>query len=114
VGAALLAYLVSVATRRAFPIEVRLEMLPLLLAARALASCDPKAPETHVALAGVFAGLSRLLADDATNAAITSMPEAERDALRRDLPLLLVAERARARRLEVALAAIAVRTSPSP
>lgn len=112
VGAAMLAFLVAVAERHAFPSAVLVDLLPLLLAARALASCDPKAPETHVVLAGVFAGLSRLLGADATTAAIESMPEDERAELRRDLPLLLIAERARALRLEAALESIARRTRP--
>ena len=107
VGAAMLAFLVAVAERHAFPRAVLVDLFPLLLAARVLASCDPKAPETHVALAGVFAGLSRLLGADATTAAIETMPEHERAELRRDLPLLLIAERARALRLDAALEAIA-------
>ena len=113
-GAAVLAFLVATARRHALPSAVLVDLLPLLLAARALASCEPKAPETHVALAGVFAGLSRLLGADTTTAAIEAMPEDERGRLRRDLPLLLVAERARALRLTAALEAIARRTSPTP
>lgn len=114
VGAAVLAFLVATARRHALSSAVLVDLLPLLLAARTLASCDPKAPETHVALAGVFAGLSRLLGADTTTAAIEAMPEDERGKLRRDLPLLLVAERARALRLTAALEAIARRTSPTP
>lgn len=114
VGAAVLAFLVATARRHALSSAVLVDLLPLLLAARTLASCDPKAPETHVALAGVFAGLSRLLGADTTTAAIEAMPEDERGRLRRDLPLLLVAERARALRLTAALEAIARRTSPTP
>lgn len=114
VGAAVLAFLVATARRHALSSAVLVDLLPLLLAARTLASCDPKAPETHVALAGVFAGLSRLLGADTTTAALEAMPEDERGKLRRDLPLLLVAERARALRLTAALEAIARRTSPTP
>lgn len=63
---------------------------------------DPSAPLTHVALAGALSSTRRLVASLESEWAKAS--EEERTRWHRDLPLMLVAENARAKRLEKALA----------
>ncbi len=71
---------------------------------------DPSAPLTHVALAGVLASSRRLVASLEGEWAKAS--DEERARWQRDLPLMLVAENARAKRLEKALATLgSLRTS---
>jgi hypothetical protein len=61
VHAALLAYVIGVARRNRFPHELVEQLLALLVSVRALGLADPRAPTTHLALAGVLASLHERL-----------------------------------------------------
>ena len=78
IEAALLAYVISVVRRHDLPLELVERGAAALVAVHALATLDPSAPETHLALAGVLADASRLF-DDVTAAwATIGDPEGER------------------------------------
>ena len=103
-GAAL-GYLVRVAREHAWPRSFTERALAALLALRGLGALDPRAPETHVALGGGLS-LARALVDEATPHWALASPE-ERDRFARDRPLLDVAGRVRAARLDAAWARLA-------
>lgn len=104
-GAAL-GYLVRVAREHAWPRSFTERALAALLALRGLGALDPRAPETHVALGGGLA-LARALIDEATPHWALATPD-ERDRFARDRPLLDVAGRVRAARLDAAWARLAI------
>jgi len=106
VHAALAAYLLGVARRHSWPDLVE-RMLALALAARAVATAEPKLPTTHVALAGVLALAAREVPDLEArwSAASTATPDAaapdpEWTRWLRDRRLLETAAAARAARRE--------------
>lgn len=101
VFAACLAYLCGVAGRSGWPAAFRERAAATALAMRALAAGSPlRSPESHVALGGLLA-LGREVVE-ASEALWERAGEAERSRWRRDRPLLEVAGRARAARLEAA------------
>jgi alkylation response protein AidB-like acyl-CoA dehydrogenase len=100
---ALIAFLLGMAVRDAWPAGYVDRAKALLDRSRALESQDPSAPRTHVEL-GARIDEARALAADA---AFSPARAAERALWERDQPLLLVAERARIERLSRARAAIA-------
>lgn len=100
VHAAFLGWLLQVARRASWPRAIVQEILLLITAARALATMAPDDPTTHVALGGLLAS-SRRLRDELTPHWQLVAP-APRALWERDRPLLDVAGKARAQRLEVA------------
>jgi len=93
VHAGLLGYLMSVARRSAAPQKL-LEALALnIVATRALAASDPKAPQVHVALAGLQTDATRLVAE--IEPLWSRLDQQERERWQRDQPLLQVAAKAR-------------------
>ncbi len=103
VHAALAGYLVGVSRRRGLPTVEPL--LALAATTRALAGCDPKAPSTHLALAGLIDLASRVVAE--VERAWSAAPDDEWQRWQRDRALLQVASKARSARLEAARAALA-------
>jgi alkylation response protein AidB-like acyl-CoA dehydrogenase len=103
VHAAVLAFLLAAAVRRDLPRPLRDELAAALVLARALAGAAPLAAETHVALAGALAQAQRLAAQ--VRAALPA-EDSLGPLLDRDLPLLQVAGKARAARIEAAWAAL--------
>lgn len=100
VNAALLGYLFGVATRYDWPRDVREGLLERLVTIRALAGLDPSSPATHIALGGFLSNQVRVLA--LCTPLWEKVQSAERTRWERDRPLLSVAGRARAKRLESA------------
>jgi hypothetical protein len=98
VHAALIGYLVAVGRRSGWPRSLIERSLALLAALASLAEGDPLDPALHVVLGGAIAEARLLLADSAAHWERASAPE--RDRWWRDAPLLQVAERARAARLD--------------
>ncbi|MBI2566182.1 MAG: acyl-CoA dehydrogenase family protein [Candidatus Schekmanbacteria bacterium] len=96
VGAALLGYVFRVAQRYEWPRPAREEILGLIIQLRALGDEEPVAAETHLALAGFFSLLHRLLGAHEPHWGLAG--EAERARYQRDIALLSVAERARQQR----------------
>lgn len=108
VHAALLAHIFGVASHHGWPRHVREELLALVAAVRAVALEDPIAPEVHIALAGSLALERRLLDQCAEHWSL--VPPEIRARWERDRPLLGVAEKARAARLETAWRLLGVGT----
>lgn len=101
VHAALLGYLVGSARRHAFTDDVIEKLATSVVATHALARLDPAAAETHVALAGLVAQDSELIAEMTSSWARVSGDE--RDRWERDAGLFGgVASQARERRRQVA------------
>jgi acyl-CoA dehydrogenase len=96
VNAAVLGYLLSVATRSAFPGAVRERLVSLVVAARAIASLGVARPETHVALAGLLAEMAALVTEAEPHWSL--VPDAERERWYRDRVLTQVASKARDQR----------------
>ena len=101
VHAALAAYLLGVARRHGWTDLVE-RLLALALAARAVATAEPKLPTTHLALAGVLALAAHEIAEletvwstAATAAPDAAAPDAEWTRWLRDRPLLKTAASAR-------------------
>lgn len=104
VHAALLGYFVAAARRAGFPREHVERALALVVSARTLALGPPKAPELHVALAGLLDATAALLDISAEHWALAD--SAERQRWERDQPLLSVASAARGARLARAWTAL--------
>lgn len=100
VHAALLAWLLAVGARAAWPRAVRERACAVLLATRALGDADPSAPATHVALGGTIAATRAIIAECEPLWASVDEPTCAR--WQRDRALLDVASKARAARLESA------------
>lgn len=100
VCAAATAYLLRVARTNAWPREIVTRLAALVLAVREVATAPADAPSVHVALAGCFAALDAIVAAAAPCWADTDPEVAAR--WHRDAPLLTIAGKARAARLEVA------------
>jgi hypothetical protein len=98
VFAAGLAYVLRVARRHGWPRAFAEQLCGALVAVRSLALMDPRAPEVHVALAGVLQGARRLLEEGEAHWA--GVDEASRARWARDKALFTVAEGARAQRAE--------------
>ena len=99
VHAALAGYLFAIARRHAWqPIAER--AAALALATREVARSDPKSPQTHLALAGVIAFATAVVAEIEA----AWQPDEEYARWQRDRPLLKVAASARAARRERAWA----------
>jgi acyl-CoA dehydrogenase len=100
VYAALLAWVLQVGRRSAWP-DALIEGFALgLVAVSAIGMADPGSPATHVALAGLIAQSERLLRDADEHWA--RVDEETRGRWQRDRMLLQIAGKARARRREVA------------
>jgi alkylation response protein AidB-like acyl-CoA dehydrogenase len=100
VHASSIAYVSAVAARSGWPAPVRERLAALIAATGSVARMDLTAPATHVTLGGVLA-LAREVIDGA-EALWDRAPADERERWKRDRPLLEVASRARAARLEAA------------
>lgn len=100
VHAALLAWLIAVGARAGWPQSLRERMTAALIAARALALEDPRRSEIHIALGGVLAQTAAAVAESEPHWTRVDAPTRER--WERDRPLLSVAGKARAARLEKA------------
>lgn len=99
VHAALAGYVIGAARRAALPRSLVEEALALVVATSALALEDPRAPEAHLALAGVLDGAARTV--ERIDDAWTDESE-ERARWLRDRPLLRVASAARGARADAA------------
>ncbi len=95
-------YWLSLARRFDFGHAAVEELCALVLALCATESCDPSATGTHVALAGLFTRVRAFLASPEIQQAMTNVAPEERARFDRDWPLLRIAEKARAARLEAA------------
>jgi hypothetical protein len=93
VHAAILGYLLRVATLTGWPSELHEGLLAALVAAHGLGSMDATSPATHLALAGWLAVGERILADAAPH--WSAVEATERERFERDRPLLDVATKAR-------------------
>lgn len=100
VHAALLAWVLQVARRSRWPDAACESLGAQAVTFRALAEADPTSPAVHVALGGALALASRTLSELEPLWAGADAPARERWA--RDRPLLQVAGKARAQRLEAA------------
>lgn len=100
VHAALLGYLLQLARRFDWPRSIRQELLLLLAGACNLCAAAPDDPAVHLALGGLIASCRRLLGELAPRWA--EVDAATRTNWERDRPLLDVAGKARAQRLEAA------------
>lgn len=93
VHGAALGYLLGVARRAGWPPALREGLVAALATAVALRDADPRAPSTHVALAGLLGLAERLLAD--AEPCWEAVEPAERTRFARDRALLQVAGKAR-------------------
>jgi len=100
--AAFTGYLVSIARRHGAGAGLVEPLVALAVALRGLEDLDPSAPSTHVALAGAFTTCRALNEGPTFLAALAAASPEERARFERDLPLLRVAGRARAARLDAA------------
>ncbi|MEJ7602947.1 MAG: acyl-CoA dehydrogenase family protein [Kofleriaceae bacterium] len=96
VHAALVGYLIGVARRHGIARPIIEQLLLLAVATRAIAALDARAPSTHLALAGLLADVTRVVAE----LEIAWGEGEERARWQRDRPLLRVASAARAARTE--------------
>ncbi|MFL5344444.1 MAG: acyl-CoA dehydrogenase family protein [Hyalangium sp.] len=100
VHAALLGWLLQVARRSGWPERIQDEALALAVTFRGLAQEEPSSPAVHVALGGALELCRRLV-----SSVEEQWPQVDaqtRELWERDKPLLGVAGKARAKRLEVA------------
>lgn len=100
VHGAVLAYLLQVGRRSRWPEGLLARALAAIVTARTIALAPPSSEATHVALGGLLATTHALIEEAAPGWA--SVEPAVRARFERDAPLLGVAGKARARRLEVA------------
>ncbi len=106
VHAALGGHLLQVGRRCGWPPDVLAALCAQVAALRGLAAEDPSAPQTHVALGGVLTNGGRVLRACAD---LWAQVEPEvRSRWERDQPLLGVAGKVRARRLEAAWRALGI------
>lgn len=105
--AAVLAWVGATGMRAGFPETFVASACAALGAARTLAMCDPRAPETHVALGGFLADVESLVAR--AEPWWDRVPEPVRLGWERDRAVLSVASKARAARLEKAWAILRAR-----
>ncbi len=103
---ATLGWLVRVARVSDWPRATTERLAALVASGLGLAGREADAPGVHVGLAGLFAALRALL-DDGSACPWGRVEEATRARYTRDRPLLVVAEHARAARLEAAWRALA-------
>jgi hypothetical protein len=111
VHAALLGWLVRLARDAAWPRPVQQELLLLITATRRLAADAADDPTLHVALGGLLAACQRLLAE--LEPLWPQVEPTTRLRWERDRPLLQVAGKARAQRLEVAWQRVAALAPPA-
>lgn len=104
VMASTVGYLVGAARAYGWDRAILAELVSAGLLLVDLCARDPSAALTHVALAGVLGSTRRLVASLETEWSKAS--DEERTRWQRDLPLMLVAENARTKRLEKALAVL--------
>jgi hypothetical protein len=100
VTAAVTAYLAGAGARRGWPESLRETLCGLGVSLRGLASLDPSAPATHVALAGALTAAGR--AFDECAEAWQADPDEEAARWARDRPLLAIADAVRQKRREAA------------
>ncbi|TAK27901.1 MAG: acyl-CoA dehydrogenase family protein [Myxococcaceae bacterium] len=99
-----LGHLLAAARRRAWPEALREELLATIAALRALSAEPPSGAATHVALAGAFRSVARIIAEADERYAAEADDEAARWV--RDRALLRVAERVREQRRAAAWRAL--------
>lgn len=100
VSAAILGYLFRISCLYEWPRKLKEKILFLMVTVRAIAGCDPNAPEVHIACGGFFSQISHLVQ---VAAPFWENLETEvRKAWDRDKELLDVAGSARASRLKTA------------
>jgi alkylation response protein AidB-like acyl-CoA dehydrogenase len=100
VQAAVLGWLLQVARRAHWPRALQQELLLLISATRSLGTAAPDDPAIHVALGGLLAGTRRLREEIGSHWQLVE--PTTRALWERDRPLLDIAGKARAQRLEVA------------
>jgi acyl-CoA dehydrogenase len=105
VHAALLGYLVGVASRRSMPRDNIERLLALAVTVRAAALADAKLPITHAVIAGAFELVAREVA--AIEALWSASPDDEWQRWQRDRMLLQVASKAREARRDKAWSQLA-------
>jgi acyl-CoA dehydrogenase len=105
--ASTIGYLLGVARVHAWDPELSTELVAIATTLDRLADRDPSDAVTHVALAGLFRTTKRLI--DESGPRWDHVADEERARWTRDSPLLLVAEKARAKRTERAFHALAER-----
>jgi hypothetical protein len=104
VHGALLGYVLRIGRRHGFARDGLTDLLGLIVALRALGESDPRAPGTHLALAGALRGARAWLAGNAGEWA--RVDDATRTRWERDQGLLAIAEGARTLRTERAWATV--------
>jgi acyl-CoA dehydrogenase len=104
VNAAVLGHFLGMALAHGFPKVVADRLVASLLLARGMAALDPKAPETHVALAGMLAEIATLAAD--LEPCWQLAGDAAKERWYRDRALVQVAGKARETRRERAWQAL--------
>lgn len=104
VHAALLGYLIGVCRRNDFARDLIEQLLATALSVRAIASADPKAATTHLALAGAITTASRLVLE--VERAWEEVEDDEWQRWQRDRALLRVAGANRAARRDAAWALV--------
>ena len=104
VTAALTAHVFQAAVRYGFPDDLRARLWATLALLRSLAGESPRDPAAHIALAGALSDVRRLL-DDA-KPAWARVPAEIRERWERDRAIMSVAEAVRAKRTEIAWAAM--------
>ncbi|MDB4939316.1 MAG: Acyl-CoA dehydrogenase [Labilithrix sp.] len=109
VVASTVGYLLGAARAHDFGREAIAELASLAVALVDVAARPPDEPVTHIVLAGLFASMRRLIA--ALAPAWEKAPEDERTRWLRDQPILMVADKVRAKRTEAAWQSL---TSPLP
>ncbi|MBI4510407.1 MAG: acyl-CoA dehydrogenase family protein [Deltaproteobacteria bacterium] len=93
-------YLLGVSSRRGWPAPIKEELIATLWLARALAEESPRSAWVHIGLAGLIAGITRLI--PSIEEIWRSSPDQELDRWERDKLILGVAGNAREKRREAA------------
>lgn len=101
---AVTSWILAWASRTSAPEDLRFRLLAIVSGAREAALFDPKSPEGHLVLAGLFATLRAFTHENA--ALFAAFPEAIRAIWERDRVLLGVGGKAREARTKKALAAL--------
>jgi len=103
--AAAIGHVLRTARMHAFDHLMIESLIVFALATQSIAAMDPRSSSTHLALAGVFGGLRKLITDNDSEWQ-TKADKDTRDRWHRDIGLLAVAETVRQKRTEAAWDAI--------